>query len=82
MLALDARRGDIAARSDVNKNFVHNGGTSGTLADWGPLLTPDEVASATYAASAGSATTAGSVGAYSEADIVALQDRIAALEAQ
>ncbi len=39
-LALDAQEGDVAVRTDLSKNFIHNGGTSGTMADWTELLTP------------------------------------------
>lgn len=41
-LALSAQQGDIAIRSDQNLNYVHNGGTSGTMADWTQLLSPTD----------------------------------------
>lgn len=41
-LALTAQVGDIAIRSDQNLNYVHNGGTAGTMADWSQLLTPTD----------------------------------------
>lgn len=39
-LALTAQAGDVAVRSDENKTYVHNGGSSGTMADWQELLVP------------------------------------------
>ncbi len=39
-LALPAQEGDVAIRTDISKNFIHNGGTAGTMADWFELLTP------------------------------------------
>jgi hypothetical protein len=41
-LALVAQEGDLAIRSDLNKSFVHNGGSAGTMADWSELLTPTD----------------------------------------
>ncbi|MDO8137240.1 MAG: hypothetical protein Q6354_06325 [Candidatus Brocadiales bacterium] len=41
-LALNAQEGDIAIRTDQNKSYAHNGGTSGTMADWSLLLTPTD----------------------------------------
>lgn len=34
MLALTAQTGDVAMRTDVSRAYMHNGGTSGTAADW------------------------------------------------
>jgi hypothetical protein len=42
MLALTAQSGDVAIRSDLKKTFAHNGGTTGTVADWSELLTPTD----------------------------------------
>ncbi|MDM8162249.1 hypothetical protein QUH73_20720, partial [Labilibaculum sp. K2S] len=39
-LALAAVSGDVAVRSDENKSYVHNGGTTATIADWTELKTP------------------------------------------
>lgn len=39
-LALVAQEGDVAIRTDISKNYIHNGGTAGTMADWAELLTP------------------------------------------
>ncbi|WP_312239061.1 hypothetical protein [Stenotrophomonas sp.] len=39
-LALVAQEGDVAVRTDISKNYIHNGGTAGTMADWTELLTP------------------------------------------
>jgi len=39
-LALDAQEGDVAIRTDLDRNYIHNGGTAGTMADWTQLLTP------------------------------------------
>ncbi len=44
-LALTAQAGDIAIRSDINDSFIHNGGTSNTMADWQEIRTPAVVAS-------------------------------------
>lgn len=41
-LALVAQEGDVAVRSDLNKSYIHNGGTAGTMADWQELLTPTD----------------------------------------
>ena len=41
-LALTAEEGDVAIRSDLNKSYIHNGGVSGTMADWSELLTPTD----------------------------------------
>jgi hypothetical protein len=42
MIALTAQEGDVAIRTDVNKSFIHNGNTSGTIGDWNELLTPTD----------------------------------------
>lgn len=39
-LALTADEGDVAIRTDLNKSYVHNGGSAGTMADWSELLSP------------------------------------------
>jgi hypothetical protein len=39
-LALTAEEGDVAIRSDLNRSYVRNGGTAGTMADWSELLSP------------------------------------------
>jgi hypothetical protein len=36
-LALTAEMGDVAIRTDLKKNFIHNGGTAGTMSDWSEL---------------------------------------------
>ena len=41
-IALTAEEGDVAVRTDLNKSFIHNGGTAGTIADWSELLTPTD----------------------------------------
>jgi hypothetical protein len=41
-LALTVQRGDVAVRSDINKSYIHNGGTSATMADWTELRTPTD----------------------------------------
>lgn len=41
-LALTAEEGDIAVRTDLNKSYVHNSGSAGTMADWTELLTPTD----------------------------------------
>lgn len=41
-LALVADEGDVAIRTDINQSFAHNGGVSGTIADWSQLLTPTD----------------------------------------
>lgn len=42
MINLTAQEGDIAIRTDVNKTFVHNGGTVGDATDWSEMLTPTD----------------------------------------
>ncbi len=39
-LALVVEEGDVAVRTDQNRTYIHNGGTSGTMADWTQLLSP------------------------------------------
>lgn len=41
-LALTAEEGDVAIRTDLNKSYIHNGGTAGSMADWSELLTPTD----------------------------------------
>lgn len=41
-VALVAEEGDVAVRTDQKKSYIHNGGTSGTIADWQELLTPTD----------------------------------------
>jgi len=41
-LALTAQEGDVAVRTDLNKSYVHNGGSVGTMADWTELATPTD----------------------------------------
>jgi len=41
-LALTAQEGDVAIRTDLNKSYIHNGGTAGTMADWTEILTPTD----------------------------------------
>ncbi len=77
-LALPARRGDVAVRTDLNQSFVHNGGQTGTISDWTRLLTPTSVDSATTAGSATTATNVG--GTWTSTAIGNLETRIAALE--
>lgn len=78
MVALPARQGDIAVRSDTKTNFVHNGGQTGTSADWTEMVKPDSVGLALFANDAGSAE---QLGSYTPSDIASLEERIAALEA-
>ena len=42
-LALDAKEGDIAVRTDEGKTYIHNGGTAGTMADWTYIASPTNV---------------------------------------
>lgn len=37
-----AESGDVAVRTDTLKNYIHNGGTAGTMADWTLLVTPTD----------------------------------------
>jgi hypothetical protein len=41
-LAVVAQEGDVVVRTDLNKSFIHNGGSAGTMADWQELLTPTD----------------------------------------
>lgn len=45
MLALDAVEGEVAIRTDLSTTFIHNGGTTGTAADWTEALSPVGVTS-------------------------------------
>lgn len=42
-LALTAQVGDTAIRTDISTNYIHNGGTTGTMSDWTALLVPTQV---------------------------------------
>ncbi len=42
MLALTTEKGDVVVRSDENKSYMHNGGTTGTMADFTELQTPTD----------------------------------------
>jgi hypothetical protein len=44
-LALTVHEGTFAIRTDINKTFVQNGGTSKTMADWTEIITPGDVQS-------------------------------------
>nr|WP_287413328.1 hypothetical protein [Pseudodesulfovibrio sp.] len=39
-LALTPNQGDVAIRTDVSKNYIHNGGSAGTMSDWSELASP------------------------------------------
>jgi hypothetical protein len=39
-LALTSDKGDVVVRTDISKNYMHNGGTTGTMADWTELINP------------------------------------------
>ncbi len=39
-LALAATQGDVAIRTDVSKNFIHNGGSAGDITDWSEMASP------------------------------------------
>lgn len=41
-LALTAQEGDVAVRSDTSLNYIHNGGTAGTMLDWTQLQVPTD----------------------------------------
>jgi len=41
-LALTAEEGDVAVRSDLNKSYMQNGGSAGTMVDWTELQTPTD----------------------------------------
>ncbi|MFD0726966.1 hypothetical protein [Lysobacter brunescens] len=41
-LALSAQRGDVAVRTDLNRSYMRNAGTSGTMSDWTELRTPTD----------------------------------------
>lgn len=42
-ITLEAQKGDVAVRTDENKTYIHNGGTSGTISDWTLLNTPTDL---------------------------------------
>ena len=41
-LALTAEEGDVCVRSDLNKSYMHNSGSTGTMSDWTELQTPTD----------------------------------------
>lgn len=41
-LALTVQEGDVAVRTDLNKTYIQNGGSAGTMADWQEMLTPTD----------------------------------------
>ncbi len=41
-LSLTAQEGDVCVRTDLNKSYIHNTGSAGTMADWNELLTPTD----------------------------------------
>ncbi len=41
MLGLSAVQGDMAIRTDVSQNYIHNGGTTGGITDWTELAFPN-----------------------------------------
>ena len=41
-LALTSEEGDVAVRSDLNKSYMKNSGTTGTMTDWTELQTPTD----------------------------------------
>lgn len=77
MIALPARQGDIAIRSDETTNYIHNGGQTGTASDWTQLAKPSSVDLAIFATDAG---TAEQLGSYSPADIDDIIARLVDLE--
>lgn len=40
MLSLTTQEGDVVVRSDINKSYMHNAGSTGTIADFTELQTP------------------------------------------
>ena len=42
MLALTTEQGDVVVRSDLNKSYMKNTGTSGTISDFTELMTPTD----------------------------------------
>lgn len=42
-LALDAAEGDVVVRTDLSTTFIHNGGDTGTMADWTEALSPPPI---------------------------------------
>ena len=39
-LALSSQEGDVVIRTDINKTYIHNNGTTGTMSDWTEIITP------------------------------------------
>jgi len=42
MLAATTEEGDVGVRSDLNKSYMHNDGSAGTMGDWTELQTPTD----------------------------------------
>ncbi len=82
MLALDAERGDIAIRSDLNKCFILKAEPATVLANWKELLTPtDAVLSVAGLVGAITATGLKAALAIAISDVAGLQGALDALSA-
>lgn len=69
-LAVGAEEGDVVVRTDLRKTFIHNGGATGTLADFTEMVTPGEVVSVNGQVGAVNLTAA-DVGAATPGDLAA-----------
>ena len=61
-LALTAQQGDIVIRTDESKTYIHNGGNSGTIADYTVLATPTDTVTSVSGKTGAVTLTSGDVG--------------------
>ncbi|HYI43722.1 MAG TPA: hypothetical protein VD768_08890 [Sphingomicrobium sp.] len=66
MLALDVAEGEVAIRTDTEQTFIHNGGTTGTIADWTEAPSPTATAATVTFSPAGSVAATDVQGAIEE----------------
>lgn len=72
-LGLVVEQGDVAVRSDLNRSYMHNGGSAGTMADWTELKTPTDTVLSVNGYTGAVALTAADVGAQaSDATLTAV----------
>ncbi|HWL07216.1 MAG TPA: hypothetical protein VNQ76_02270, partial [Planctomicrobium sp.] len=86
MLELEAQEGDVAIRTDISTSFMHNGGTSGTAADWSELISPTDAVTSVNGLIGNIVLGYSDVGAaaashnHSIADVTGLASALSALE--
>jgi hypothetical protein len=81
MLALTTQEGDVVVRTDENKTYMRNAGTSGTMTDFTLLNTPTDAVTSVNGQSGAVVLDAADVGAATPSDVAAKQDQDAILTA-